>query len=233
MTQPLDKEGTSYSILRAIGYGLLLLVLLDIIHLLIPPGFLNPAWEFQTIGQLIERVAVPLLGLGLVFYGEDDYRSKWEGLFLKFLSWASLVTGVLFLLLAPLLLMDSFRLGDQIDYQVNTQSSQQLEQLEQIEQQLGQATTDKDINIALTRLKIQGLPPTIKNPQEAKSKVLSEVTKAKKTLKSQTDAVGGDKRLNLLKSSIKWFSGALVSGVLFIYIWNLTRWARRGRKYNH
>ena len=32
---------------------------------------MNPAWEFQTFGGLVERVAVPLIGLVFVFYGKE------------------------------------------------------------------------------------------------------------------------------------------------------------------
>jgi hypothetical protein len=232
MTQPPDNEWSSYSIFRVIGYGLLALALFDLIHLLIPLNFLNPTWEFQTIGGLVERVAVPLLGLGLVFYGEGDYRSKWEKFILKILSWFSLVSGILFLLLTPLLLVNSIRISNQINNQINAQGSQKLEQFEQVETQLSQATTDKDINSVITRFKIEGLPPNIKNPQELKTQTLAEIAKAKKTLKSQTDALEADKQLELFKNCLKWSLGALVSGLLFIYIWKLSRWARRGKKYS-
>jgi len=231
MTQPTKTNWSSISILHLIGYCLLGLTLFDVIEVLVPPRFLNPEWEFQTIGALVERVAVPLLGLGLVFFGEEDSRSIWEGLVLKFLSWVSLVTGVVFLLLAPLLFVDMSRLNEQINYQVNVQGPPQLQQIEQVEKQLREATTDKDIENIVTRLKIQGLPPNIKNPQELKSKLLSEITAQENAIKSQLKAAGDNKRLALLKSFTKWCLGALVSGFVFIYIWRLTRWARRARKY--
>jgi len=231
MTQPIDNEWSSSSIIRTIGYCLLVLTLFDLIHLLVPPRFLNPEWEFQTIGALVERVPVPLLGLALVFFGETDSRSTWEGLVLKFLSWVSLVTGVVFLLLAPLLFVDMSRLNEQIDYQVNVQGPPQLQQLEQIEKQLREATTDKDIENVVTRFKVQGLPPNIKNSQELKSKLLAEITTQENTIKSQLKEAGDNKRLVLLKNFTKWCLGALVSGFTFIYIWRLTRWARRARKY--
>jgi hypothetical protein len=207
------------------------LTLFDVIEVLIPPRFLNPEWEFQTIGALVERVAVPLLGLGFVFFGEEDSRSTWEGLVLKFLSWASLVTGVVFLLLAPLLFVDMSRLNEQINYQVNVQGPPQLQQLELIEKQLREATTDKDIESIVTRFKIQGLPSNIKNSQELKNKLLSEITAQENTIKSQLKVAGNNKRLALLKSFTKWCLGALVSGFAFIYVWRLTRWARRAGKY--
>jgi hypothetical protein len=191
---------------------------------------MNPFWEFKTIGLLVEHVAVPLLGLVLVFYGEADFRSKWERPILMFLSWACLLSAVIFLLLAPLLVVDSLRINDQINAQINTQVSQQLSVFERLEKQLDRATTAQDIDNVIARLNIQGLPANISNPQELKSRLLSEIAKAKQTIRPQAEAAATDKRLTQQKDSIKWLLGTLVSGFAFAYIWYVTPWARRGRR---
>ncbi len=230
MTQPIDKEWHySFLILRPIGYCLLMLALFDIITLFVPLRLMDPTWEVQRIGELVERVPVPLLGLGLVFYQGADLRSKWERLPLQFLSWASLVVGVLFLLLIPLIGVDSARLNDQISAQINPQITQQLSQLEQLDKELGKATTAGDIDSVIARFHLQGLQPN-GNPQQLKNKLLSGIAQAKKTLRTQTEEASTDRRLALLKNSAKWFLGALISGGLFIYIWDITVWARRGSR---
>ena len=55
-------------ILRWVGYGFLVLGLFDTIEIFIPAKFMNPSWEFQTFGALVERVTVPLIGFVLVFF---------------------------------------------------------------------------------------------------------------------------------------------------------------------
>lgn len=221
MTHPLDKGWFPISILRPIGYGLLILSLFDVIDILVPPRFMNPAWEFQTIGSLVERVAVPLLGLALVFCPIADIRSGWERFILKVLSWAALVAGVLFLLLSPLLVVNSFRLKDQINTQIETQTNQQIAQLEQLEQRVN-AGTPQNIRDAVALLN-QITPFKVENPAEAKSKLLEEINKAKGTVRPRIQAAWADRRLALTKNTVKWFLGAVVSGVLFIYIWRVTR----------
>jgi hypothetical protein len=213
-----------------VGYGLLVLALFDFVNILVPLRLMNPRWEMQTIGALVERVPVPLLGLMLVFYGETSFRKKWEIAFLKVLSWASLLVGVLFLLLIPLVVVNTVRIDKQITYQSSTQVSQQLSGLQQLENQVNKGT-DKDINVLATRLN-QGRQVDVKDPQELKSRLLSEISMAKKTIQPQTTAALADGRLALLKNSIKWLLGSLVSGVLFIYIWANTGWTRRGRRQN-
>lgn len=224
MSQSLSNASPFSLHFRLVGYGLLMLALFDLIYILVPLQLMNPIWEFQTIGGLVERVPIPLLGLMLVFYGEGTSRKKWEIILLKLLSWASLLIGFLFLLLVPLLVVNTSRLNNQVSSQV----TQQLTQLQQLENQVSNGTP-QDINELATRLN-QGRPVDIKDPQQLKSRLLSEITKAKNTIQPQTTAALADRRLALLKNAAKWLLGSLVSGVLFIYMWNTTRWARRGSR---
>jgi hypothetical protein len=212
----------SMTIFRMLGYGLLLLALFDIIEMFIPPNFMNPSWEFQTFGAMVERVPVPLIGLVMVFYGELHSRAKWELLTLKFLSWLTLLVAIVFLLLIPLAIGNTVRLSKQSSAQITTLSQQQISQAEQVEKQLSQATPEQVENF----LKSQGRSSDSKNPQELKGQILSGVSKAKEQIKTQAKVTESSQRLNLLKSSVKWNLGALVSAALFISLWKATRWAR-------
>ncbi len=86
-------QGFSIYRLRWIGYGLLILSLLDTIAVLIPANFGNRLWELQTIGAVVERVPVPLLAMALIFFGEGYDRRGLEDIFLKVLSWVCLLLG--------------------------------------------------------------------------------------------------------------------------------------------
>ncbi|MBD2384783.1 HpsJ-like protein, cyanoexosortase A-associated [Cylindrospermum sp. FACHB-282] len=216
---------SSMTLLRVLGYGLLLLALFDIIEMFVPPNFMNPVWEFQTFGALVERVPVPLIGLALVFYGELHGRSKWEILFVKVLSWLTLLFALLFFLLIPLGIGNTVRLNKQAAAQITTASQQQISQAEQVEKQLNAATPEQIDGF----LKSQGRGIEGKNPEELKSQVLSEVSKAKTQITTQAKATQSSQRLNLLKNSVKWNLGALLSGTLFFTIWKVTKWARISR----
>lgn len=204
------------SLFRLVGYGLLVLALFDLVELLVPLRLLDPAWEIQTIGALVERVPVLLLGLVLVFYGGADFRPEWERNLVKFLSRAALVMGALFLLLAPLLVLDTLRLQDRLDVQLSAQVSQRQSQLAQLETKVNQ-TTEEQLDRVLDRLPPERLA-NVKTPQEVKQQMLAQLTQAKKTTRSQVEASVQQSRFNLMKKVTKWFFGALVAGFLLISI---------------
>lgn len=202
---------------RVAGYALLILSLFDIIDIFIPSRFTDPVWEFQMVRNLVERAPVPLLGLVLVLAAEKSSR------IVKFLSWVSLVVGVLFLLLIPLGISSSWRLAQQNQQQVNTQLTQQTAQLQQVQNVLSKATTAQEINSVLSRLNPQGRPPAINNPQQVKSRLLSQLAEAKNRAQAEAQASRASARLILVKNALKSLLGALVSGVVFLTIWRKSR----------
>ena len=219
-------EERSYLLLRLLGYGLLLFALIDYIDIVIPPHFADPGWEFQTVGALVDHVVAPLLGLIFVFYRHQGYMGNLEKNLLGLLTWVSLLVGLLYLLMLPLGIADTWRLYYGMNAQVNTQLSQQNQQLQQIKGQLTQATTDEQIKHLVASLTPQKRSVEIKNPQASKDQFLAQISQAEKNIKNQADSVRTNQSQALIKNSVKWHVGALIAGTLFILIWHLTDWAR-------
>ncbi|MBV8884283.1 MAG: HpsJ family protein [Chroococcidiopsidaceae cyanobacterium CP_BM_RX_35] len=231
MTQS-DKEFSGSSlILRTVGYGLLILALLDVVATFVPSKFTDPNWEFQTVGSLVEPVPIPLLGLVLVFYGAANNRRRWEKPVLKSFSWAALLVGLLFLLLIPLAITNIGRLDALKNLQVSDQSAQQLSQLQQLGDQVRTGTI-QDINNLINHSSIQFyLPPLdAKDPQKFKNQILAEIAQAKKQVQIQAEMSKAQNHTMLLKNSLKWSLGALVSAVLFIRLWQLSSWTRKNSR---
>lgn len=220
-------EERSRLLLCLVGYGLLLLAAFDYIHIIIPLRFTDPLWEFQTIGALVERAAIPLLGLMFVFYRHQGYIGKLEKNILGFLSWISLLVGLLYLLMVPLGIADTWRIYNANEAQISAQLSQQRQQFEQLKGQLNQATTDEKLEQLIGSLTPGGRSPQIKNPEAFKDQLLAKISQAQQSIQVHADTVEATNTQALLKNSVKWNLGALVSGTLFILIWHLTNWARR------
>jgi len=225
MNEIQGEQGFSIYRLRWVGYGLLILSLLDTISVLTPANFGNRLWELQTIGALVERIPVPLLAMALIFFGEDYERRRFEDIFLKMLSWVCLLLALIFILMLPLGIFGTISVNNQNSQQITTQANQQLAQLQQVEERLKKGTPEDLNNLAseLTRLGVQA---DTKNPQELKNQILSRITPAKERLQTQSAAVQSNQRLALLKNAVKWLLGALISAVLFFMMWRGTDWAR-------
>ncbi len=215
MTQFNSNEWWFSPLFRIAGYGLLVLALFDIVDIFTPPLFSNPAWEFQMIRNLVERVPVPLLGVVLVFSSETNFRN------FKFLSWACLVVGVLFLLLLPIGISSTWRL-DQQQLDLSNQINQRTSQVQQLKNQLSKVTTAQELQQVLTNINPQRRPPQISNPNALKSRLLSELAQAQGKLAAQSQE-NRSGRQNLVKSALKSNLGALVCGAVFINLWRNNR----------
>ncbi len=230
---PFSQEGAAsggllrtMQTVRCAGYGLLLLSLLDWAVIILPPQFMNPAWEFQTIGALVERVPVPLIGLVLVLFGEFQQRSRWEMPVVKGLSWLSFGLGILFLIMVPLGIIDTGRLNEQSSNQLSAAYQQQLGQVQQIEERLNQVD-EGEINQFLQK---RGLDQGELTPDDVREQALAELNTAKGRGQIQLDAAKDQRWRVLLENSIKWNLGAAISSACFLYIWRVSRWARSSRR---
>ncbi|MEM8778091.1 MAG: HpsJ family protein [Cyanobacteria bacterium P01_G01_bin.49] len=222
------NEGIARSVLmlRWLGYGLLVFFVFDLIEILIPPNFVNPVWELQTMGAIIERIVVPLLGLVLVFFGERQLRSPWEIPTLRILSWLTLLFAVVLFLLIPLNLVNTIRIEQAQSKQIATQVEQRMTQIQEIKQQLKQATTQDEMESFLRRLDNQDRSLNIENTQqleEIRKELNRFLDENEVTTQTQAETTRKKQRLALLKSSVKWNLGALVSVMLFILIWQRAR----------
>lgn len=215
----------SIRIARILGYGLLVLAFFDLIETFTSVELMNALSQFQTIGTLVERVPVTLIGLVLVFFGGLDERNKWELLLLKCLSWLTLLVGILFILLIPLGIGNTVQINNILTAQVNTQYEQKISQVKGFEDRLKQATPENILDV----VKRQGSSAAGKTPQQIKDELLSKVDKSKAEFKTQADASKWQQQKSYLKKAVKWNLGALISGFLFISIWKYTDRVRTAR----
>ncbi|MBW4563484.1 MAG: HpsJ family protein [Mojavia pulchra JT2-VF2] len=208
---------------RLVGYCLLILAFFDLVDVVYPLNFMNPVWEFQTMGSLVERVAIPLVALLLVFSGKLENRLAWEFPVLGILSRLTLLVSLLYILLLPLGVSNTIRLYNNNLEQFHKEYNQQLSQAKHAENQISQATPTELKNM----LERQGRSLDNKKPEEVKSQMLSGITQAKQQIKAQAEEKKSSANLRLFKSSVKWNLGALISAFLFMAMWRGTNWTRQ------
>ncbi|MEM8503549.1 MAG: HpsJ family protein [Cyanobacteria bacterium P01_D01_bin.1] len=224
-----SKVLQSVRVLRYVGYGLLLMAILDLGETVIPPQFMNPSWEFQTMGTLVERVPVPLIGLALVFFGENSGRSKRAKIILRVLSWLSLLVAALFFLLVPIGVLNTVRIDEQTQQRLDIQLSQGIEELQTVNSQLEEASTVDELSTLLAALSGGEVPviETSQDLQAARTGLETAIIDGEASLQRDASNALAAQRRSLLKRSVKWNLGAIISGALFFTIWKGTGWARR------
>lgn len=199
--------------LRLTGYVLLALSALDIAATIFPPNFFNERWEFETIGRLVERVPVPLIGLSLVFYGGLRYRRPLEKLCLRPLAWLAIAAGVGYLLLILPVVTNGLRIHNTNQIPQVQQLDQQLQQVKQVEQRIRDAAPEQ-VNALVKRLNLS-LPSATQSPSsDLKAAALLQLQQNQTALQKARQV----QKQNHFKTVLKWGIGALLSGVCLIYL---------------
>ncbi len=241
MTQPkLDHlwrayatQSRSITLVRWLGYGLLLLALLDLGALLIPLRLMNPIWEFRSIGAIVERIPVPLIGFVMVFWGEQEHRRPGEKLILKGLTWVTLTLALVLLALIPLCVVNSIRIHNLKIEEINTFQGQRLALVQQLEEQLNQTNSVDEFQSLLNRALNNRTPIALDTSQplpNIKAQIPALLAPARSAIEQQAQVAqeqAQNEQPGLLKRAIKWSLGALIGAVLCLRIWQSTRWARK------
>lgn len=225
----LKMADAGIALIRLVGYGLLLLSLVDFTSLFIPLQLRDPVWEVQTIKALVERVAVPLIGLAFVFYREIENRSRLGFWWLKGISWATTGAGLLYLSLLPLLILNTVRLNNELSEQANTQAKQRFLQLEALSTRLQQVNAEQDLRTLALRLNNSELTAAIENKTapEIKQLLLDEVIRAKLNVRSTAERTLAERRFSLVKDTVRLACGSVIAGTIFLWAGYFTRWARQ------
>ena len=216
----------SSSILRLVGYSLLLMAIVNISFLLIPLHLMNPLWEFQTVGAIVERLPFILLGIVLVGCGERSNRASIELSVLKGLSWFSLISAIALLLVIPLNINNSLRIYYQNNPHDNVHLLNQENAIEQFKDRLSVANSKDEITAILQQqIKDINISDSI-NIQDFKNNIFITLQDYRYDINSQIQTFKAEKRSLLIKNCFKWDIGALISAILFFLIWKSTDWTR-------
>ncbi|MBF2097776.1 MAG: hypothetical protein IGQ88_05290 [Gloeomargaritaceae cyanobacterium C42_A2020_066] len=222
-TSASPQDGSLWlSLMRPIGYVILLLTAFDIIHLFIPPDFRNAAWELGVVAGVVERIPVPLLGCLCIYYGGRQVRRRWEPWAMWLITWGCLVVGLLYFLTVPLAISSSSRLGTQVTAQANAQVQAQLSQLRQNQQQV-QRAQPQQLQAFLSQLRLQGQAGNIQNPAALKSALIEQFDRQIKATENTAKQSLRTASIGRAKNLVKWAAGAVVTGFTFLYIWRIHR----------
>ena len=222
-----NQQIFSLSIIRLVGYGLLVMAFIDLVIILIPLQLMNSAWEFQTIGTIIERIPLTLIGIVLVFYGERSERTPIETFILRWLSRLTLFLAILLVLTIPLNIVNGFRLYYQHNAKINAQVIPRVDAMEKFKGKVQAADSLEQIESILeTKSQKNIVLPDSLDAEKLKEDIIQKLQNNQDVLRSQVKATNKERSSFLLKKSVKWNLAALISSFIFFYIWKNTLWAR-------
>lgn len=218
----------SMGLVHIIGYGILLLTIVDLFTILFPPRFMNPTWEFQAFGQCIERVPVLFLGLVLIFFGEGNPRGKIERIFVRLLSWCTLILALVCVLMVPLSIFNTIRIDQTNEQRANFELDQQLSQLKQVSGQVERAESPEELRGLVSLLRSGNTAQPLSSPDlnKTRERLFSVLKNREKLFIAENTRQISRQHRALLKQSFKWNLGSIIAGVLLLLTWINTRWAR-------
>lgn len=225
ITEAVEKR--SFALLRFLGYVLLVFSLIDYIAIFIPPRLTDPVWEFQSIGQMVDHVWSPLLGLAFIFlYNQTSIVKAKQVSILKVLSWFSLAFGIFYLLLLPLGINNSLTLYKGINAQFTNQQAEQQEQLQKITEKLNGVKSPQELNNVAKSLNLSNEAGSNQSPEGLKKTISQQIQTVAQNTLATAKAGNREQIKNLVKNAVRINLGTIISGISFITLWNLTRWAR-------
>lgn len=217
----------SLSILRLVGYGLLFMAFIDLLVILIPLKLMDYTWEFQTIGTIIERIPLILIGVVLVFYGERSDRTPIETLVLRWLSRLTLIIAIGLILIIPLNIVNGFRIYHSYNANINARTIPRIDAMEEFKGRVQSAESLAQIESILeTKAKKDIVLPDSLDSEVFKQNIIDKLQNNQDVLRSQVKSTNQEKGYFLLKKAFKWNLAALISSLIFLFIWKQTLWAR-------
>lgn len=209
--------------IRIVGYGLLIMSLLDVTGILLRLQAINGPILFQTAGAILERIPVPILGFFLVLWGGTNLQPSLERSLVQILRWVSLLCGIAVLFTVPLILSTSLQLNAQINPTLTAQAKQQKQQLQSLEKQVSIAST-QELDQLRQGWNQQPNQPDIETPDAFKSAVLKDINQRRQSLQFQLNATEKGRRMDLMTNTVKWIITAIVGGFSLLYLWYLNGW---------
>ncbi len=227
MVLKIDKisQKKSFAQLSILGYLIFFLVIIDYVTFLYPLQFLNPYWEFEVIGNIVETFLAPLFAFILIFIPRDV--SILERKILKWLSRFVLFMAIFLLLLLPLFFFDVQRINKNNMNAYNEQIMQQNQQFTQLEKIINQSSQEQLKNLLRQNTPSNQELPQIESQQDLEIYFMAVLTNNKRNTEKVTKNSFNKTNLELKKTAIKRGAGLIICSLLLFYLSKYTKWVNK------
>jgi len=168
MYRPAEYQSAPFNPLPLAGWALIAGSIIYTVYVIAPPRFLDPRWEFDTMGLLANNSLLPLLGISLVLYGRQPAISLQNLIAYRGLLIACFSLVALSLLMIPLAVGDQRRLTSAANTEMAGLMAAQTDREMKIEKLIDGAKTIQDLTAMGSMV---NMPPT---PEERRVQHLDE-----------------------------------------------------------
>jgi len=212
------------AIMPVIGYGIFFVYLTKFFNVLFPLQLSNPAWELNTIGTLMDLSWTLLIGMGFIcsrYFAENQANSRLiEFLFLKAIRWFFLILAILYLFLAPLVVLNSFRMTTQISQQADQQQNAKTARIDQIQNQVTKITNPAQLRALAQSLNINKDDITRLADDQLPASIQQQLSTAKSRIEKETAIARRNQLQKLWQNSIRMIFSQILLAFTFIFIWS-------------
>jgi hypothetical protein len=224
----IDVRGVSLSspditgILPIIGYVLVTMSFIDYISVITEFQLNNFENELNSISLFAEHSWVFLIGLGFIFTryftdNQSDIRHL-EVVFQKIFRWVILIMGIAFLLLIPLVFLDTGRLLKSFNDQINEQQNTNIEQINQLEKNLASVVNEQQLKVLGRNIKMSPEELNLAYPQ-LKNAIEQKLITFKNSVRQETEKTKREKYLSTWKTSRRVIISLVILSFTFVIIW--------------
>lgn len=210
-------------ILPVLGYGLLLVSFGDFINTIFPLQQGNPIWELEVIDSIANQTWAFLIGIGFIstrYFKENQVDIRFFELFLlRAIRWLLFTMGIIYLLLMPLVWIDSNRVSTIFSQQIVEQQETKNAQIAQLEVQKSRISNPQQIRQIGQALGIN--PDILKgaSDSEVSKRIDEKIATIKTQLKTEAEEMVKAKKTKIRQSMVKTFYSQFLQIVIFFFVW--------------
>jgi hypothetical protein len=143
-----------------------------------------------------------------------------EFLLLKFLRWFFLILAILYLFLAPLVVLNSFRMTTGIRQQVAQQQQAKITQIDQIQNQSSKITNPDQIRALAQSLNINKDDIARLSNDKLPASIQQQLSTVKSRIEAEAAIARRNQLQKLWQNSIRMLFSQILLAFTFIFIWS-------------
>ncbi len=214
------------------GWGFLVFTIIKLILIILPMDLMDIEWEFETLEKIVDQSIYILLSFVCILSLKPGEINYFYLCILHYSTWVCFLLGVIFLLTAPLGIVDTTKIYKDLDKDSLREINDQHDYFKKIHLKINESKKVSTLKKIAKRVKSSSaikIRLKLKSKQRIDELKMWLVQRARRYEKIRINEIKKDlyqDKKELLETSAKFNIGLIVLGILFIGVWSRTGWIR-------